>query len=823
MDGMRRSVRFALRRLRRSPAQGVLALVTLALGLGAAAAIADLGWQTLAGPLPYPDGERLVFLWSELERSGYDHAPFSGPELGDLEDRSTQIAELGAVWPTTGALVQDAAGREPQSVSVGLVTERFFPVLGVSPSLGRSFLPEDGHDGAPQAMLISNRLWRTRFGGDPDIVGRTLRVDGGWGFGGGSFTVVGVLPESFRLLLPAAAGVSPTLDVWIPFGFDLRDGGRRTFFLRVVGRLAPGATAAGAAAEVASIGRAVVGEHPQYADNGRAFHASSLREELTRSSRPLLLALLAGAACLVVLCGADVAHIMLARAAPRRAELAVRLVQGASRSQLRGELMVEAALLALLGVLAGTAVAAAGLRALPALLPYPAPDLASGSFGAPAFAALIVGAAAVTLVVGALVGRAIPRDGLAEVLRGAATGGSKADWRGREALVATQVAVGTMLLVAAGLLGRTFVELLHVDRGFDQRGVLTFQLTLPGERYGSVGAIARLSRELERRLGRLPGVLAVGAVNQLPLDRLPNWSTPYATRAAGSERAGSGEADARLISPGYLDAVGAELVAGRFFDDADDERGRPVAIVDELFAARAWPGRRAVGQEVEVRAWRLGGFEPVWAEVVGVVAHARHHDLTRAVREQVYLPLLQSSRNQLAVVVRSYGDLAALAAPVRRELAAIDRELAAFRFEPLASYVARATAAQRMAMVLAGTFALFALLLAGLGIYGVLSQLVSERTREIGVRMALGSRPSGVVGMMTRQGARPVLAGLLLGIACSLALARALESLLYGVAPSDPGTYLASALVVVAMAALALGAPARRAAGVDPLVALRHS
>ena len=815
---------FAFRRLRRSPAQSLAGVVTLALGLGAATAIADLGLRALAGPLPYPDGERLLFLWSELERAGYHHAPFSGPELADIEDRSTQITELGAVWPTTGALVDDAAGREPRAVALGLVTTDFFSVLGAVPVLGRGFLPEDGLTGAAPSVVLGGTLWQSRFGGDPDILGRTLRIDGGWGFPGGTFTVVGVMPESFRLLLPAVAGVPAALDVWIPFPGELRDDDRGTYYLRAVARLAPGASAELAAQEVESIGEAVVAEHALYADTGRAFTAAPLHAELTRGSRPLLLALLVGAGLLLVLCCADLAHLELARAAPRRAELAIRLAQGASRTRLRVELLIEAVLLALLGALGGALVAAGALRAVPGLLPYPVPELARGGLSALTLGGLLGLALLVGASIGIASGGAIPRAALAVVLRGvAAAGGSAGERRGRAALVLGQVAVGTMLLVGAGLLSRTFLELRGADRGFDERGVLTLQLTLPRDRYGSAEAMAGLARELERRVGGLPGVETVGAINQLPLDRLPNWSTSYTPRGEESERAVTGEADARLVSPGYFEAVGAELEAGRFFTEQDDARSRPVAIVDELFAQRVWPSRDAVGEEIQVSVFGPRGFEPVWAEVIGVVAHIRHHDLARQVREQVYLPLYQSSRNQLAVVLRASGDSASLVALVRRELAAIDPDLAASRFEPLATYVARATASQRMAMVLAGSFAVLALLLAALGIYGVLARLVSERTREIGVRMALGARPAGVVRHVGGEGARPVLAGLLLGLLGAFAAARSLESLLYGVAPGDPVIYVAAALLVSAVAALALGVPVRRAARVDPLVALRHS
>jgi len=812
-----RSLRFAARSLRASGGFTLIAIVTLSLAIGAATVVWSVVHGVLLQPLPYREPARLVYVWSELPKSGYARAPLSGPELHDLRERSRAFDAVAGLWPTTGALVEDG---EPRPLAIGLVTANLFAVLGVDPVLGRSFVDEDEGAGAPPRAVVSHQLWQSSFGGDPHILGRELRIDGGWGFPGGSFTVVGVAPPSLVVALPADAGVPARLDVWIPLG-DVRAAPRTMYYLRTLARLAPGVAARAAGDEVRAIGRRLEAEHTDYAATGRGLDAAGLHAEAVRGVRRVTLVLLAAVSFVVLVACANVGGLLLARLARRRHELAIRAAIGATRRQLAAQILIECLLVAGAAGALGIALARAGLTTLTALAPAEVTRVAAPTLG-PSVVAVTAG---VTLLA-ALLFAAWPlvrlsRLAAPEELRGGARWSGGAAGRSRF-LVAAEVALGIVLLHGAVLLGRSFVELLRFDPGFEPEGVLAFRVTLPLERYGGLAELTALGRELERGLGRLPAVQRAGAINQLPLDDVPNWSTTYALRGAVADTGQTFEADARLITPGLLPALGARLVAGRFFTEEDDARGRPVAVVDEVLARRAWPGAVAVGEEIRVSAWRAGeGFVDTWAQVVGVVAHLRHHDPAREVREQVYLPFYQLGRNQLAVALRTTSDPAALAAPVRREIARIDPDLGITGLAPLADAYTRAVAAPRFAAAVVGGFALFALLLAALGIHGVVSYAVSQRVPEIGLRRALGATSADVVRLVLGHGAATILYGVAVGLTAATATAGALEGLLFGIGARDPAAALFATAALAAAAAAAMVLPARRALTVDPARALR--
>ncbi len=729
------SLGIATRSLRRSGGFTVTAIVTLGLAIGAATAVWSVVAALLLKPLPYRDPDRLVFISSELPRGGYRHAPLSGPEIADLRERSRTLEAVAGLWPTTGAMVEDG---QPRPISLGLATANLFPLLGVEPAAGRLFVSEDEGVGSPPSVVLGHALWRERFGGDPGVVGRTLRIDGGWGFDGGSFTVIGVAPASLLLALPADAGVPPTLDAWIPFTGDLRDTPRGQYFLRTVGRLREGVGLQEAAEEVHAIGQQIEREHEEYAATGRGLAAAGLHAEAAAGVRRTTLVLLGAVAFVVLVACANVGGLLLARLAHRRRELAIRSAIGATRRQLAIQLLIECLLVAGGAGVLGVVLARLGLDAFTTLAGASVERLPAPELSLPVLIATAGMTLAVALLFGAAPVAVASRFTALDELRG---GGR---WQGERAtaarsrlLVAAEVALGVVLLHGAVLLGRSFVELLRFDPGFDAADVLTFRVTLPPARYGSAAALTGVARDLERELGRLPGVEAAGAINQLPLDDIPNWSTTYAVRGAPGGAEVTFEADARLVTPGYLPAIGARLVAGRLLDEGDDDRGRRVVLIDELLARRAWPGRSAIGEEIRVNAWREDqGFVDTWAEVVGVVAHVRHHDPAREVREEVFLPFYQFGRNQLAVALRSTTDPATLAPTIRSQIARLDPDLAITALAPLETAVARATAAPRFAAAVVGGFALFALLLAALGIHGVVSYAVAQRVPEIGLRRA---------------------------------------------------------------------------------------
>lgn len=814
MHSLGTDLRFGVRSTWRNGRVTVLAALSLVLGIGASTAILCVTKGVLVDPLPYRDADRLALIWSEMPASDFTRYPISGPELNDLRERSEHFEELASIWTTTGAVVED---NEPETVRLGLVTWNFPSILGAEPIIGRGFGPGD-EGTSSDSVLISESLWRRRFGGDRSAVGRSLRIDGGWGFPGGTFKIVGVLPASFHLVMPSDAGVATHLDLWVPFGHDLKAAPRLLYYLRTVGRLREGSTLKQARQEIRTIGEQVESEFSEYRDTGRGFNVVSLKGDAVGRAQPVILALLVGTGLLLLITCANVANLLLSRAAQRREEMLLRSALGASGRQIASQLLIESLVLATFGGLGGILVGSLALRPLLALAPrgLPRPDeiiadpiVLGVAFGASILCGLLFGLAPVL---------ASRRQQLYSALRSGTPGGGFGG-RGRSLLVVAELALAFMLSVGATLCFRTLEQLERVDLGFRTEGVLTMELTLPHQRYGSGIELDNFTRELERRVGEISGVVAVGAINQLPLSDLPNWSSPYRLRSEAEGEAN--EADGRVVSPGYFRAVSSELVQGRFLEDRDDGGSRYVVVIDELLASRAWPGTSPIGQEIEIEVRTERGFVPVWAEVVGVIRHMRHHDPRFELREQFFVPFAQGARNQMGLAVRASGEPLDLVAPVREELAAIDKDLAVSNVRPLEDYARDARSVHRFTMVLAAGFAGMALVLGSLGLYGVVGYAVSCRQREIGLRMALGSTASGIARWVLGQGVVLVTAGIALGLIGALATGRMLQALLFGVESSDPATLILVPLLLATVAVVASFLPARRASRVDPVVVLR--
>ena len=819
MDSFVGNLRFGVRSLRRHARLAALAAITLALGIGASTTILTVTKQVLLDPLPYPESDRLVIVWSELPKASYTRAPISGPELHDLRTRLRHFEEFASVWTTSGALVADD---EPEAVQLGLVTWNFPSIFGVDPIVGRSFEPAD-EGTMSDSVLISEALWRRRFGGEQSVLGRSVRVDGGWGFPGGTFTVVGVLPASFQLVLPSDAGVSTDLDLWVPFARDLKEGSRGLGYLRTVGRVRLDSTFQDARHEIRALGPQLESEFPDYDANGRGFDVVPLKGDAVGAARPAILALLAGTGILLLIACGNVANLLLSRFAERWKEIRVRTALGASRGQIAAQLLTESLLLATAGGLGGIALGILALRPLLALAPsnlprpeeiVPDPMILGVAFALSLLCGLLFGLAPVL----ALRDRA-----LSAGLRSATPGGGGGGFahRGRSALVVAELALALVLSVGAALCFRTVVALQDVELGYDADGVLTMELTLPYQRYGSGTELNNFVVEVERRMETIGGVVRAGAINQLPLSDLPNWSSPYSLRSADSD-AELGEADGRVVSPGYLQAVGAKLIEGRLIESRDDASQRHVVVVDELLASRAWPGASAVGEEVRIRVATEEGFAPVWAEVIGVIEHMRHHDPRFELREQLFVPFAQGARNQMALAIRASGSALELLPRVRQELHAVDKDLAVSNVRLLEDYTRDARSVQWFTMVLAAGFAAMAIVLGSLGIYGVISHAVSARQREIGLRLALGSTAGGIARWVVKQSVTVVASGIGLGFLAALAAGRMLEGLLYGVESSDPVTLAVVPIVLTGVAILASFVPARRATRVDPITALRQ-
>jgi putative ABC transport system permease protein len=778
---------------------------TLALGIGATAAIFSVVRALLIEPLPYRQPDRLVFVWLDRTAAGHARGPMSGPDLHDLRTASRTVAAFGAIW-ASGTIALAGGGLDPEQLRGAFVTTDFFEVLGADAALGRTFRREDAAPGAHPTILLGWELFERRFGADPGVVGRQIIVDDR------PTTVIGVMPRAFRMLLPPDASVPDGLQAWQPFWPDLEHGLRGHLFLRVVGRLRPGVTVAAAGAELDAVAAGI----SRQLGSPRAFRTVGLHADGVRDLQGPLLVLFAGVGGLLTIACVNVAGLLVARAASRRRETAVRLALGASRGRLLRQSLAEGLLLIGLGALGGLVAGAGGLRALQAVAPESLARIQSADLdiGVVAFTIAAAGVCGLLFAVAptAELFRAEPR--LLPSARHRLDAGAARD-RVRAALVAVQVALSVVLLVGAGLLVRTFLAIQDVDPGFVPGGRLTVKIALPESRYPDATSLRQADRELRRRFAAIPGVSAVGGISHLPYDALPNWALTFAPDGVTS-RDGHPGADTRSITPGLLETLGVRLIAGRTFTD-DDSPETPAVIVDDMLATRLWPGRSAIGQ-----VFRTG---QAWPEqrvtVVGVVRHLRQRSLIADLTPQIFVSYRAWQRSPMAYVLATDRDPADVAGDLRAAVAAFDPRLPLHDVRPLSAFVDEARATRRFTMQLTAAFAAAALALTGLGIYGVLAYAVARRQREIGIRRALGAGTGRVVGDVVQEGVSLATAGAAAGLAIATLGATLLRSQLYLVEPHDPLTLAASLAIALAAAIVACVVPARRAAAVDPMDVLR--
>jgi predicted permease len=804
IDSFLLDVRYAWRGLWTTSGLTAVMIVTLALGIGANAAIFSVVRAMLLEPLPYRDAGRLVFVWLDQAGIGYPRGPLSGPDLRNLREDSTTCAEFGAIW-ATGTVALSGEG-DPEQLRSAFVTSNFFQVLGAESALGRTFRSEDSAPGAPPTILIGWDLFERRFGGDPSIVGRQILVNDQ------PTTVVGVMPRTFRLLLPPDSSVPDRLQVWQPFWSDLERGPRGNLFLRVIGRMRPGVTVAQANDDIHAIAQRITRE----LGRDRAFTTVGLQADDVRDIRGPLLALFVGVGILLLIACVNVASLLVARAASRARETALRLALGASRGRLLRQSLVEGLVLTLLGAAAGVLAGYAGLKALLAL----APESLSRTGASQIDLTVLVFTLAISVVWGLLFSLApateLFRTGANASLqpRGRSIA-APVRYRTRATLVVVQIALSVVLLIGAGLLVRAFVEVQRVDTGFRTDRHLTFRVALPESRYGSAGSVLAAAAELRRRLAALPGVTGAGAISHLPYDDLPNWGLTYALEGATGDT-GVAKADTRAISTGLLETLGVQLVEGRFFTDNESQKN-PVVIVDDMLARRLWPGRSALGQR-----FLIGQASPDRrVSVVGIVRHLRLRSLVEDLTPQVFIPYRLWQRSPMAYVVRTDRDPSALAADVRAAVAAFDPRLPIYDVRPMETYVESARSIRRFTMLLAAAFVACALALTCIGVYGVLAYAVAVRRHEFGVRRALGADTVQVMREVMREGMTFAGAGSAAGLVGAALAARLLQSQLYAVHPRDPMTYGVSLALILCGAALACWIPAHRATAISPMDALR--
>ncbi len=815
METLWQDLRYGVRMLLRQPALAVIAILTLALGIGANTAIFGVVDAVLLKPLPaHGRPDQLTLIWSSFEQMAIARAPSSGTQWNEIRERSRTLADLGAIWVGNGTLLGEA---EPEQIKLGSVTANFFDVLEVQPLLGRTFQKEEQGQGARRAIVLSHGLWQRRYGADANIIGRAIRVNGR------EATVVGVMPQAFQLHFPIDANVPAETQAWIPFGSDLKSQPRDLYYLRLVGRLKPDVSIEQAQAEMPGIAEQLREQYQEYASENLKLEIVPLHGDAVRDVRPALLALLVGAALVLLIACVNVANLLLARARVRQQEMAVRAALGASRARIVRQLLSESLLLGVLGGALGLGIGWWGLRVLLRLLPDSLARVGSVQLNWTVLMFVTAVSLASALLFGLAPALAIRKVNLTETLkaRGETSPGKQ---RAHALLIVSEIALGVVLLIGAGLMLRTLAQIQKVDPGFNvERAAqaLTFEIN-PTTAVRSSPELINFVAQLSDKLTGLPGVEAVGAISHLPLDDYPNWYSPYARDGMTEAEKKGLMADHRAITPGYFQAIGATLLAGRGFDAQDRVDTRAVVVVDDLLARQTWPNESAIGKMIECESFQPNGnFAQRKAEIVGVVKHIRHHSLTKEVRGQIYIPYTQSAREHLSYVLKANGDAKALVTPARQSLNALRENLALSKVRLFSEYTTKALVPARFIALLASIFGALALLLAMIGIYGVVSYLVNQRTREIGVRMALGAQSRDVLALIVKHGMRPALAGIALGLVGAFALTRFIAGLLFGVRALDPLTFGGAAILLLLVALLACWIPARRAPKVDPMLTLR--
>ncbi|HMD99612.1 MAG TPA: ABC transporter permease [Terriglobia bacterium] len=808
-------VRYGLRVLRRNPGFAATAILTLALGIGATTAIFSVVDTVMFKPLPFPTADRLVRVRSVIAATGHG-AVASYPDYLDWRARN-HVFESMAVFRTNDFTL--IGPREPLHLQGAVVSAQVFSLLGVTPALGRSFLPEEDNPAAAAGadpVILSYVLWQREFGADASVLGRTLQL------GDQPFTVVGVMPPAFHFPI-----LGEPVELWTTIAVDARGGAnamaaqRGAHYLDVIGLLKPGVKLQRAQAEMAAIASALNKQYPE--NKPRTVGIVPEVEGLIGPIRTPLLVLLAAVGCVLLIVCVNVANLLLARATERHKEMALRAALGASRRRAIRQLLTESVGLGLLGGGLGLALAVASLRVLVRLIPADIPRLTAIGLDA----RLLCFALLISLAAGILFGLApalrVAKMSLTESLnetgRGSGSGGKEHSGL-RSALVVSEVSLAVVLLLGAGLLIQSFLRLIRVDPGFDPHHVLTFQLDTPAEKQGA--QVPAFFRDVVTQISALPGVSSASAVASLPLTG-DNISSSIEIEGEPTPMGSRPTADFNAVEPHYFRTLGISLVAGRDFTERDDSKSTPVVIVNRTLAQRFFPNQDPIGKHVRPGIGNgYGPGEPPMREIVGVIGDVKQSDLGSEAAPEVYAPLAQSPFYTMLMVVRTANDPRSLVEAARRQVASLDRNTPIYHAETLDQYFSESVAVPRFISLLLAGFAGVALLLACLGIYGVIAYIVVRRTREIGIRMALGARKGDVLRMVIGEGLRPALTGVVIGIIGALKLTRLLSGLLYGVKPTDPVTFAAVALILTGVALLASYIPARRATNVDPTVALRY-
>ena len=826
-DHFWQDVRFAARMLRKSPGFTAIAVLTIALGVGATTAIFSVVDATLLHPLPYPQPEQLVTIEDDLAGIGARDVGISVPEWHDLQ--RSGIFEY--VTPLGGGDVNLTGSSQPERIRLLTIAPNYFAVLSVKPQLGRTFNPDDQTPGFNLEVVISDGLWKRAFGGDPHILGKSVRLDNDL------YTVVGVMPTGFHD--PGATVEQSNIDVWAAAGFagDPAPPPQRNLRIlpEAIARIKTGLTITEAQSRVDALVASLQKEFPDDypAQSAWKVRLVPLKQTVVGDVRQSLLLLLGAVGLVLLISCVNVANLLLARASARGREMAVRQALGAGRKRLMWQLLTEGMLLSLLGGIVGLALLFCTKGFLLQIVPDSLPRLNEVAIDWP----VLLFALAASLLAGAIFGLApalhTGRANLTDALKreGRAATGSGEQTRTRRALMITEMALSLVLMAAAGLLLRSFWDLLNVQPGFNPQNIMAVRTWLPvpndpeTDIYRTTAQEAPFIREILRRGRTIPGVeeIAVGDIAAVPLGHGRDDLNPFLLVVEGREAQSDQPplVNVSMITPEYFHLLAMPLLRGRLFNDSDNETAPAVAVINEAFARNYWPNGDPLGQHVKLNNVR-GTPANSWTAIVGVIANARTESLAESSVPQIYLSLFQKHPKDLAIFLRGRLDPAATPVALREQVQSVNPELPVFGAQTLDEMVSASLSQRRFSMEMVGLFALTALLLAGLGIYGVISYIVRERTHEIGIRIALGAQKRNILRMVLRQGLTLAVTGAAVGFVCALIVSHLMADLLYGVRPTDPLTFAAVALLLIGVAALACYIPARRAIQVDPLVALRY-
>jgi putative ABC transport system permease protein len=817
MENLFYDFRYGFRSLIKNPAFSIVAILAVMLGTGANTAIFSVVNAILLRPLAFNEPERLVMVWGNNVKSGVPTYPLSVLDFLDYREHNQAFEQLASFAYEDFNL---STGEDPEHLAGSFVSANFFSLLGVNPMLGRAFLPQEDQAGADRVAIISHGLWNRRFGADPDFVGQTIQLNGA------SFTAVGVMPSNFQ-----SPNAQDNPQIWVPMSFDGGDlfripasGGGADFkkrtsrFLIGVARLKPDVTLSQAQSDMEIVARQIEQQHPDI-NTGLSVNILSLHKQIIGNIKPALLVLLAAVGAVLLIACANVANLLLARAAARQKEFAVRAALGASRFRLMRQLLTESLLLSLIGGALGLLLAFAGIKLILSLNPPNIPRLGEIDIDLRVLGFTLLVSILTGIVFGLAPALQASKPDLNETLKESSRGstGGRTRQRIRGLLVVSEIVVTTVLLVIAGLMIKSFWSLQNVNPGFNPENTLTMMVNLAAGKYSENHQVRGFYEQLLKRIETLPGVQSVGAVTNLPLT---STLIRFRFTIDGRAPASPGErlvATTGAVNSNYFQAIGIPLLKGRSFTEQDRDKTPAVVIINDTMARRYWPGDDPIGRRLTLPS--LGGIS---REVVGVVGDIKHSGLDTESGAQLYLPYLQQQWNFMSLVVRTKSDPAGLAGVVRREITALDTNQSAYDVKTMQQVVSESVSQPRLYTMLLGIFAVVAMILAAVGIYGVMNYLVTQRVHEIGIRMSLGAQATDIFKMIVGQGMLLALIGVVLGLVAAFLVTRVMESLLFGVSARDLTTFLGIPLVLAAVAFLSIYIPARRAMKVDPMTALRQ-